>query len=82
MALARWQRVATILLVTLYSRSVFRKPGLPKLIGLLLTLLYAYLYGLLRNEDYALLLGSVGLFVILAVVMFVTRKLVPAAPPR
>jgi len=74
--------VATILLISLYSRSVFRKEGLPKLIGVLLTILYAYLYGLLRNEDYAMLLGSVGLFAILAVVMFVTRKLGPAAPPR
>jgi inner membrane protein len=36
--------------------------------------LYAYLYLLLMNEDYALLIGSVGLFVILAAIMFVTRR--------
>jgi inner membrane protein len=29
---------------------------------------------LLRLEDYALLLGSVGLFVVLAVVMYLTRE--------
>jgi inner membrane protein len=37
-------------------------------------LLYVYLYVLLVNEDYALLFGSVGLFVILALVMFATRR--------
>ena len=37
-------------------------------------LLYLYLYLLLMNLDYALLIGSVGLFVILAVIMFITRR--------
>src|SRR6185437_7450388 len=37
-------------------------------------LLYGYLYLLLRNEDYALLIGSIGLFVILGAIMFVTRR--------
>jgi hypothetical protein len=38
-----------------------------------LTGLYGFLYLLLRLEDYALLAGSIGLFVILAFVMFITR---------
>ena len=37
--------------------------------------LYGFLYLLLRLEDYALLAGSVGLFVVLAFVMFVTRRM-------
>jgi len=37
-------------------------------------LLYAYLYLLLMNEDYALLIGSVGLFAILGAIMYATRK--------
>ena len=36
--------------------------------------LYTYLYILLTNGDYALLIGSLGLFAILAAVMFVTRR--------
>jgi len=35
---------------------------------------------LLQAEDYALLLGSVGLFAILALVMFVTRRIDWYAP--
>jgi inner membrane protein len=38
------------------------------------SLLYAYLYILLMNEDYALLIGSVGLFLILAAIMYATRR--------
>jgi inner membrane protein len=38
------------------------------------SLLYAYLYLLLMNEDYALLIGSVGLFAILGAIMFATRR--------
>ena len=37
-------------------------------------LLYGYLYLLLMNEDYALLIGSIGLFAILGASMFVTRR--------
>lgn len=37
--------------------------------------LYGFLYLLLRLEDYALLAGSIGLFVVLAVVMFITRRM-------
>jgi inner membrane protein len=43
------------------------------LMGGALTVLYGYLYLLLRLEDYALLAGSAGLFAMLALVMFMTR---------
>jgi inner membrane protein len=35
---------------------------------------YTFLYITLRQQDYALLMGTVALFVLLAIVMFVTRK--------
>jgi len=37
--------------------------------------LYLYLYVLLTNEDYALLLGSFGVFLALAVAMLLTRRI-------
>jgi inner membrane protein len=53
--------------------------------------LYIYLYILLTVEDYALLIGSVGLFAILGMVMYLTRRIdwygggpdgrVPPIPP-
>jgi inner membrane protein len=42
--------------------------------GVKLAVLYAVLYGLLLSEDNALMLGSLMLFVVLAVIMFVTRR--------
>ena len=40
-----------------------------------LTALYGFLYLLLRLEDYALLAGSIGLFLVLSTVMFITRRM-------
>jgi inner membrane protein len=47
-----------------------------------LGMLYGYLYVLLQLEDYALLLGSLGLFLILALVMYLTRRIDWASPRR
>jgi inner membrane protein len=44
------------------------------LMGLGLVALYGFLYLLLRLEDYALLAGSVGLFAMLALLMYATRR--------
>lgn len=52
-------------------RSVWRGLGF----GGLLVLLYGALYGLLISEDNALLMGAILLFVLLAGVMMLTRKL-------
>ena len=37
--------------------------------------LYVYLFVLVQIQDYALLVGSIGLFVVLAIVMFLTRRI-------
>jgi inner membrane protein len=66
---------ATVLLVAFYSRSALRSGRLAFTVGAILTILYGYLFVLLRLEDYALLLGSIGLFIVLAVVMLVTRRI-------
>ena len=65
---------AVIALVTLYSAAMLKTGGRAAVVGLVVTLLYIYLYVLLMIEDYALLAGSVGVFVALATVMFLTRK--------
>ena len=41
----------------------------------MLSVLYGALYALLQVDDYALLLGSLLLFAILALVMYLTRNL-------
>jgi len=66
--------VSIILLITFYSKSFLSK-FLTILIGIILTILYLFLYSLLQLQDYALLLGSIGLFIVLAIVMYFSRKI-------
>lgn len=66
---------STVVLLVSYSLSVLGKPRGAALMAVILGLLYGYLYILLRNQDYALLVGSVGLFLALAVTMYLTRRL-------
>jgi inner membrane protein len=57
-----------------YAGMVLASTKRAGLLSLLLAILYAYLYVLLHLQDYALLLGSLGLFAILAGVMYLTRN--------
>lgn len=57
-----------------YSAAVLRSWKRARLLAALLTGLYALLYVLLNLEAYALLIGSVLLFVSLAAVMYLTRS--------
>lgn len=63
-----------ILLIAGYSFAILNGRKRALAMSGMLVLLYSYLYVLLQAEDYALLLGSIGLFVILAAVMYLTRK--------
>lgn len=67
--------VAIIALISIYSYSVFKNKTQTIVLTALLCILYVFLYVILQLEDTALLIGSLGLFVILAVVMYVSRKI-------
>ncbi len=65
---------AAALLVSFYVASVTGRARLGATMAGLFALLYAYLYFSLKSEDYAFLIGSVFIFLVLASVMFLTRK--------
>jgi inner membrane protein len=67
--------VSIVTLITLYAKSLFDDKKITMLIGLILTALYLFIYSIIQMEDYALLMGSVGLFVVLAVIMYLSRKI-------
>jgi inner membrane protein len=67
--------VATILLITLYAYSHFKSSKTASVFGGVLALLYGFTFVLIRLEDTALLLGSIGLFIILALAMYASRKI-------
>jgi inner membrane protein len=62
-------------LLTTYSAAVLKSWLRARVIGGLLVGLYATLYVLLNLEAYSLLIGSLLLFVALAVVMWATRQI-------
>jgi inner membrane protein len=65
---------AVVGMVAAYSAVVLQHARRAFVVGAGVALLFAYLYVLLTNEDYALLAGSIGLFAILAAIMWVTRR--------
>ncbi|MCF7569486.1 cell envelope integrity protein CreD [Sabulilitoribacter arenilitoris] len=67
--------ISVIILITLYSKSILKTFKFPIFIGLSLSALYTFIYVIIQLENYALLVGSIGLFLILAIVMFVSRKI-------
>ncbi len=67
--------ISVILLISLYSRSILKNIKFPIFIGLSLLALYSFVYVIIQLESYALLVGSIGLFLILAGVMYVSRKI-------
>lgn len=65
---------AVICMIALYVGTIFRNRRHTALLSGFIALLYVYLYVILQLRDAALLAGSIGLFVILAAVMYFSRK--------
>jgi len=61
-------------LITAYTTSIMRSGKKGVVMLPVLGAAYGFLAVVLSSEDYALLFGSIGLFLILAVVMLLTRK--------
>ena len=66
--------VASTLLITWYCRFFLGGGVRTFMIGAGLAGVYTFLYITLRQQDYALLMGAIALFIVLAIVMYVTRK--------
>ncbi|MBK7286536.1 MAG: cell envelope integrity protein CreD [Flavobacteriales bacterium] len=67
--------IAVIALVVFYARSVFKQIKATQLLGLVMVLVFGFMFTVINQEDYALLIGSIGLFIVLAIVMAVSRKI-------
>ncbi len=58
-----------------YSLSVLTSGRRAGIIAIVMSALYGMLYVLLQQDEYALLVGSIGMFLILALLMYLTRKI-------
>lgn len=66
---------AVVVMITLYSISILKNRKFPVFIGTALSVLYTFIFVIIQMEDYALLVGSIGLFLILGAVMYFSRKI-------
>ncbi|WP_162055446.1 cell envelope integrity protein CreD [Pontibacter pamirensis] len=67
--------VSTLLLIAGYIRAILRSSKLTMLISGILSVLYTFIFVIIQLQDYALLIGSVGIFIILGLVMYFSRKI-------
>lgn len=66
---------ATIGLVGWYVGSILKSSKLAIFISFVLVVVYGYIFSIIQLQDYALLMGSIGLFVALGIIMYFSRKL-------
>ncbi len=67
--------IMTTALIILHMSSILQNRKQGMFIGALLAFLYLFVFILIQMESYALLVGSIGLFCILAVIMYYSKKL-------
>jgi inner membrane protein len=67
--------IGIVSLITVYASWMSSNRKVTSVIFLVLVALYSFLFVTLQLQDYALLLGSLGLFVVLFIVMYLTRKI-------
>lgn len=66
---------ATIMLISGYIHAVLKSKQMSGLLAGILVILYSFIFIILQLEDHALLIGSIGMFLILALIMYFSRKI-------
>lgn len=67
--------VSTILLIAGYIKAILKSGKLTLLTSGILTILYTFIFVIIQLQDFALLIGSIGIFIILGLTMFFSRKI-------
>ncbi len=67
--------ISTLLLISGYVKAILKSTKLTLLITSILTILYSFIFVIIQLQDYALLIGSIGIFIILGLVMYFSRKI-------
>jgi inner membrane protein len=66
---------ATVGLIAWFVKGLLQSSKLTTVLGIVLVLMYSYIFTILQLQDYSLLLGSIGLFLTLAVIMHFSKKI-------
>ena len=64
-----------IALIGFYTKSIYQSKQVSIIVTGMLMMFYGFMYVILQLQDYSLLIGNIALFIILAAIMFFTRKI-------
>jgi inner membrane protein len=67
--------ISTLLLISGYVLAILKSKKLTYLISGILIILYSFIFVIIQLQDYSLLIGSIGIFIILCLVMYFSRKI-------
>ena len=67
--------VTIISMISLFSMSVFQNTKISIIVSVILVLLFSFLFVILQLMDYSLIIGNIGLVIVLAIIMYVSRKI-------
>lgn len=67
--------IATVGLVTTFIASLLKNKKAAALFAGILSIFYTFIFVIIQLEDFALMVGSIALFVIIAVLMYFSRKI-------
>lgn len=67
--------ISTVTLVSMYSVTFLHSKGLVALFTSLLVIFYSFIFIIILQQDFSLLLGSIGLFLIVGALMYFSRKI-------
>ncbi|MFN3942455.1 MAG: cell envelope integrity protein CreD [Flavobacterium sp.] len=67
--------VSTLLLIAGYVKAILKSNLLTVVLTGILFFLYTFIFVIIQLEDFALLIGSIGIFIILSVGMYLSRKI-------
>ena len=66
---------AIVIMISSYAKAIFKRWKQTVIMAICLVVLYTFLFTVLQLQDYALLLGSIGLFLALGITMYLSRNI-------
>lgn len=67
--------IGVVTMISLYAKSFIKEKKLHRMLTGIMVTLYGFIFVVIQQTDYALLMGSIGLFIALGVVMYLSRKI-------
>ena len=67
--------VSTIALVSVFIASLLKNKMAAWLFAFILSVFYAFIFVIIQLEDFALIIGSIALFIVVAILMYFSRKI-------